>query len=219
MGKGLESIPPGSNETSILNVAYNHLQVLPAYVFHNNSYKNLKKILVHENNINQVSLYAFRGMKALRYVDMSNNNITILDPYTFKSNGRLQKLVLVQNSISFDRLQTFLVSHSLETLVLSSNKIDQIYELTFMGIPNLKNLMLNNNALIYLESNSFKPLKLHYLNLANTGVYRLSENMFGQLPRMVNLEGTSLAKPFVPPLRQVTEEGLANLIKIDKYLY
>lgn len=220
MGLGLNRIPPGRPETQVLNIAYNHIERLPEYIFVNNSYRNLKKLFLHENKISNISMHAFRGLKFLRIVDMSDNRISAIDPYTFKSNPRLQKLILVRNHISFDRLQTFLVSHSIETLILSNNRIDQIHELTFLGVPNLKNLILNNNALTYMATNSFKMLhKLHYLSLANTGVYRLSENMFSQLPRIVNLENTPLANRFSPALRRVTDDGLANLIKIDRYLY
>lgn len=220
MGLGLEEIPAGSPEVQVLNVAYNRITTLPDFVFINNTYRNLKTILIHENKINTISTNAFRGLRLLKMVDISDNNISTIDPYTFKTNFRLQKLILVRNSVSFDRLQTFIISHSLETLILSNNRITQIHELTFMGVPNLKNLILNNNILTYVAPNSFKNLnKLYYLSLANTGVYRLSENMFGQLPRKVNLESTPLANRFDPPLEKITERGLENLIRIDKYLY
>lgn len=220
MGLGLDRIPAGNPDIQVLNVAYNHISTLPDFVFFNSSYRGLRTILVHENKINTIGTFAFRGLRLVRMIDLSDNNISTIDPYTFKTNIRLQKLILVRNSVSFDRLQTFIISHSLETLLLSHNRITQIHELTFMGVPNLKNLVLNNNALSYVAPNSFKNLnKLYYLSLANTGVYRLSENMFGQLPRKVNLESTPLANRFDPPLQKITERGLANLIRIDKYLY
>lgn len=220
MGLGLEKIPGGTPDVQVLNVAYNRISTLPDFVFYNNSYRGLKDLMVHENKITTVGAYAFRGLRLLKTVDMSDNNISTIDPYTFKTNTRLQRLMLVRNVIAFDRLQTFLISHSLETLVLSRNRITQIHELTFMGLPNLKNLVLNDNSLSHVAPNSFKSLsRLHYLSLANTGVYRLSESMFGQLPRMVNLEGTPLANRFDPPLEKIGEQGLENLIRIDKYLY
>lgn len=219
-GLDLQFIPTGTPEVEILNVSYNTIEKLPDYVFHNSSYERLKKILIYQNKINEISNLAFRGLKHLKMVDLSDNNLTTLDPYTFRTNTNLEKLVLINNNIRFDRLQIFLVSQSLETLILSNNQIDQIYEVTFLGVPNLLNLFLNGNDLIYISPNSFKTLtNLNYLSLSNTGIHRLSQNMFGNsLPAMVNLEGTPLATKFDPPLKKVMEESLEKLMRIDKLL-
>jgi Leucine-rich repeat (LRR) protein len=221
MGRGIQEIPLGNTETKILNLGYNQIISLPEFVFHNKSYKSLTKIELHQNRICTIHLTAFRGLRQLASVILSDNNITSLDPYIFKHNPRLEKIDFSRNKISFNRLRVFLVSQTLESLIVSQNRIEQIYELTFIGVPNLKNLILDGNILSIIAPNSFKSLnKLQYLSLTNTGVYRLSESMFNNnLPRIIDLQETPLAKRFDPPLKKITNNAVRNLINMDQYIF
>lgn len=214
--KGMESIPEGYPEVITLNVAYNRIDHLPNFIFYDNNYTNVRKIILQENKISNISVNAFKDIRYLNEIDFSNNLINQIDPYTFKWNNDLKKIILINNQISFGRRQTFILSYSLEHLVLSSNKIDQIYELNFLGVPNLRSLFLNDNDIIKIAPNSFRMLsKLRYLSLANTGVYRVSVSMFSQIPRTLNLEGTPLAERFDPPLTKVTGESVVRLLDLS----
>ncbi|KAF2879098.1 hypothetical protein ILUMI_27075 [Ignelater luminosus] len=219
MYMGLEGIPEGYPEVHTLNLGYNNIDQLSAFVFWNNSYTGVRKLYLQQNRIHHVSVNAFKGIRQVRQIDLSDNLITDFDPYTFKSNNRLQKLIVMNNLITFNRLQTFLLSHSIEYLVLSNNKIDQIYEMTFLGVPNLKSLVLNDNEIFGVSPNSFRTLdKLHYLSLANTGVHRLGESMFSRIPRTLNIEGTPLGLRFEPPLKKVTGESVARLLSLSRLM-
>lgn len=99
MSMGLKEIPIGSPEIKSINLAYNHLDCLPASVFSNNLYKALRQIELSNNKISNISEYAFVHLAHLRYVDLSYNNITALDSFTFKANPNLRKLDLSFNKI------------------------------------------------------------------------------------------------------------------------
>lgn len=221
MGQGLESIPHGSNEIQLLNLAYNHLSSLPEYIFTNSSYKSLTTIDLSQNKINTIHPTAFRGLKNLSTVILTDNNVTSLDVYSFRYNLKLTKLDLSRNRLNFNRLRVFLVSQNLETLILKENRIEQIYELTFLGLPNLKYLNMDGNLLFMIAQNSFRSLnKLQYLSLANTGVYRLSQSMFGNnLPRIIDLEETPLSKRFDPPLKKINNNAVKSLMNLDKHIF
>ncbi|KAF5277468.1 hypothetical protein FQR65_LT03805 [Abscondita terminalis] len=215
MSRGFALIPKGSETVEYLDLSYNNIGILSEYVFWNNSYINVQKVLLHQNRIKNISANAFKGIRKIREVDLSDNLITSIDPYLFKSNTRLQRLIIMNNSIKFNRVQTFILSSSLQYLVLSNNNIDQIYEVTFLGVPNLRSLNLNDNNVFRIAPNGFRTLnKLHYLSLANTGVYRLGTSMFSQTPQIVNLDGTPLSKRFEPPLKKITGDSVKRLIRL-----
>nr|CAH7752638.1 unnamed protein product [Callosobruchus chinensis] len=220
MGKGLQEIPLGSHNLKTINFGYNRIPSLGPYVFYYNGYLSLTKIELCQNKIFNVSQKAFKELAQLKMVDLSGNNLTSLEVSTFKSNTKLVKLDLSQNKISFTPFKPFLNSATLETLVLSSNKVDQIYEATFSKLPKLRNLMLNDNSIFFIEQNGFAHLRcLQYLSLANTGVFRLSETMFrnDSYPKIIDLSDTPLANKFDPPLKKVKNNGVANLLTLDRY--
>ncbi|CAH2001562.1 unnamed protein product [Acanthoscelides obtectus] len=220
MGKGLREIPLGSHNLESINFGYNRIPSLGPYVFYYNGYLSLTKIELCQNKIFNVSQNAFKELSQLKMVDLSGNNLTSLEVNTFKSNTKLVKLDLSQNKIGFIPFKLFLNSATLETLVLSSNKVDHIYEATFSKLPKLRNLMLNDNTIFFIDQNAFTHLRcLQYLSLASTGVFRLSENMFrnDSYPKIIDLSDTPLANKFDPPLKKVKNNGVANLLTLDRY--
>ncbi|VEN38362.1 unnamed protein product [Callosobruchus maculatus] len=213
-------IPLGSHNLKTINFGYNRIPSLGPYVFYYNGYLSLTKIELCQNKIFNVSQKAFKELAQLKMVDLSGNNLTSLEVSTFKSNTKMVKLDLSQNKISFTPFKPFLNSATLETLLLSSNKVDQIYEATFSKLPKLRNLMLNDNSIFFIEQNGFAHLKcLQYLSLANTGVFRLGETMFrnDSYPKIIDLSDTPLANKFDPPLKKVKNNGVANLLTLDRY--
>ncbi|KAJ8957574.1 hypothetical protein NQ318_020614 [Aromia moschata] len=220
MGLGLEKIPQGAQHVKYINFAYNRISLLPPYVFHHNNYRGLHKIELYQNKISNVSQRAFRELRQLKIVDLSGNNITSIEPSTFKSNTKLEKLDLSNNKMNFFPYKPILNSQSLEILILADNRIEQIFEVTFSKLPKLRNLMMDNNIIYLIEPNSFATLKsLVCLSLANTGVFRLREDMFKNqtYPRIIDLTDTPLANKFDPPLRKVKNNAVVNLINIDRY--
>lgn len=220
MGKGLDTIPPGSPYMMSINFSYNRIRSLPSYGFYFLGYKALHKIELSQNNIAVVSQKAFKELFLLRTVDLSGNNITVLETSTFKTNLKLEKLDLSDNKISFHSHKPFLNSLSLETLILSNNKIDQIYTNTFHKLPKLRNLMINSNFIFAIDVSAFAPLRqLQTLSLADTGLDRLSASLFmnNTYPRVIDLRNTPLANKFNPPLRIVKNSGVISLINIDNY--
>lgn len=213
MNKNLHKIPTGNDNITILNVAYNNIEELPSLIFYNNSYKNVRKLLLQNNRINNISDDAFRGLDELKTIDCSDNKITTLDPYVFKHNNKLDKVILINNHIKFHRLQPFLMSRTIDTLILTSNNITEIYEITFLGLPNIKRLFLNENNLKVISSYSFARLKnFNYLSLANTLIYELKEDMFNEIPTTIDLEGTPLSRTFNPPLDKVKGISVLQLL-------
>ncbi|XP_023025648.1 uncharacterized protein isoform X1 [Leptinotarsa decemlineata] len=220
MGVGLEKIPQGSYHVRSINFGYNRIRELPSAIFFTMGYKSLRRIELCQNKISMINQRAFRELRHLKIIDLSGNNISGIEIGTFKCNPRLEKLDLSLNKIGFHPDKPFLNSPSLETLILTDNKIEQIYELTFYKLPKLRNLMMDNNIIFSIEAKSFVPLvHLHYLSLAHTGVYRLSETMFKNetYPRIIDVTDTPLSNKFYPPLKKVRNEGVAELINIDSY--
>ncbi|XP_028135550.1 leucine-rich repeats and immunoglobulin-like domains protein 1 [Diabrotica virgifera virgifera] len=221
MGKGLTSIPKGGPTVRSVNYGYNNIFNLSANVFSYNGFAVLDRIQLSHNQITIIHQKAFRHLNYLKVVDLSGNNLTILDVNTFKTNVNLEKLDLTTNKIRF-RNRPFLKSASLTTLILSDNRIEQIFELNFTKLPKLRNLVLNSNVMFVIADHSFQHLtNLVYLSLANSGVYRLSDEMFknGSYPKIIDVTDTPLASKFNPPLRKVKNEGVVDLINIDKYSY
>ncbi|XP_056634893.1 leucine-rich repeats and immunoglobulin-like domains protein sma-10 [Diorhabda sublineata] len=219
MGKSLTSIPRGAPHVKAVNYGYNIFYSLPQYAFSFNNFVLLERIQLHHNQLTSIHRKAFRQLDQLKSVDLSGNNLTTLDLYTFKTNTNLEKLDLTSNKIRF-RNKPFLYSTSLVTLILSDNRIEQIFVNNFSKLPKLRNLVLNSNVIFFIADCSFAPLKdLVYLSLAHTGVYRLSTEMFSNssYPRIIDVTDSPLATKFNPPLRKVKNEGVRDLINIDKY--
>lgn len=219
MGTKLTTIPVGSNTVHILNIAYNEIENVTNYIFFDNYYTSVRSIDLSQNRINNVGIFAFAGLKYVKSIDLSDNFIQSLPHDAFKSNFRLHRLTLMNNFISFDKHRTFLTSNAIETLILSNNRIEEIYDQTFTGLSKLKRLILSDNDLTSISRQSFRTLtRLSYLNLANTGVHRLKETMFGNTPNMINVENTPLAKKFHPNLTVLRDNAVKNLLHIDQYL-
>lgn len=219
MDRGLTSIPQGSASIRMVNFGFNKITDLPPFVFAYKGFVDLQTIHLRRNQITTVSKRAFKDLKQLKDLYLQENNVTGLELNTFKSNFKLRKLDLSGNRIRF-RNRPFLYSNSLETLILSDNRIDQIFEVTFNKLPNLRYLVMNSNVLFSIPDGSFVPIKkLEYLALAHTGVYKLSEEMFknGSYPKIIDLTDSPLASMFNPPLTKVKNEGVIDLISIDKY--
>lgn len=221
MGKGIQEIPSGDIQIRTLNLGYNHLENLPAFVFYNNSYKSLHRIELSHNKINNVSEFAFQELKQLKFIDLSYNNLRTIVDKTFTTNNRLERLDLSGNHIEFTENEAFLLSHSLHILILSNNNIEHIFEFNLIGLPNLKHLILDNNKVSIIEPRSFTPLKgLQYLSLSNTDVQNLTETMFSmnKLPRILDLTDTPLGNTFNPPLKKIRDSAVKAIISFNNYL-
>lgn len=222
MGRGLQQIPPGNTQVKTLNLAYNHLERLPGYLFYENSYKALQRIEMSHNRITNVSEYAFHELKQLKFVDLSYNRLKTVVDRTFTANTRLERLDLSGNRIAFIRNEPILLSHSLHILILSSNKIEHIFEFSFIGLPNLKHLILDNNQkLTKIGPRSFTTVRdIQYLSLAYTEVQNITESMFAvnKLPRILDLTDTPLGNSFNPPLGKIRDSAVKKIIDFNNYL-
>lgn len=218
MSMGLKEIPVGSPRIKTINLAYNNLDCLPAFVFSNKLYRALTKIELSNNYINNISEFAFVHLTHLTYVDLSNNNISSLDSFTFKSNTNLRKLDLSFNKIHFEHGHLFLKQANLEILILSNNEIGQIFEINFARLPNLKHLYLDHNPLKKIAYRSFMPHKrIETLSLGYTEIDHLTMRIFNNVPRILDITGTPLAQKFTPPLGIVLNEAVEKVLNIDEF--
>lgn len=113
------------------------------------------------NNINNISPFAFRSMQNLRHLNLSGNRIPKEKLLLLNGNNNLQTLIINNNNDTFDCndnsentldntekiLKEYEIFPSLEHLHLCNNQLRNIEVPFYIAMPILTHLHLSNNSL------------------------------------------------------------------------
>ncbi|CAH0590048.1 unnamed protein product [Chrysodeixis includens] len=131
----------------------------------------LYSLILHSNNISDISLIDLSHQSELQSLDFSRNSIEELHASSLLLPASLESLDLTRNRIQRIGPSTFVKFSRLRTLRLSVNYLTEIEYGMFQGLSSLKNLDLSYNRIKVLESKFFLDLKcLQHLSVRSNGI-------------------------------------------------
>lgn len=138
--------------------------------------RNLRRLDLSQNNLQEVSKMAFNGLDYLVYLNVSHN--THLTPFPvdlFHPMARLHILDLSNTGIEKLSGDIFANLLQLRVIRLASNHIQEIEESTFFNLRNLTEVDLSNNKIMTIKPGSFvnvMSLKRLYLRRNNLNSFK-----------------------------------------------
>ena len=156
-------------------------------LFCKNKFPNLFKLVLKNNDINELNIFHNLNTSKLKHLDLSANNISSLSPLTDLNFPRLEKLVLSKNHIKDISYLKNIKAPLLRDLDLSVNQIENINVLEYSSWPHLKSLDLSYNKITSVEV--FKTASfpvLEYFNL-NTNSIKNFEPLTTNIPKIMIL--------------------------------
>ncbi len=171
--KGLIVIPEGiDQETQLLDMSDNNLQVLPKETFVRAALLDLQKVYLRNCSIGQIDDRALLGLSNVVDLDLSRNLLTSVPSSIFEDVRNLRNLSLAHNPIQKIDASAFRHVTSLTKLDLSHCRIAVIATRAFEGIEFLELLRLNNNRLRELKLATIDALSgLHGIELHDNPWY------------------------------------------------
>lgn len=88
--------------------------------------EKLEKLLLNDNEIEEIDVKLFDGLKNLKSLWMHNIKLKRIDPNTFKGLDKLEKLLLSQNQLEEIDYRLFESLSNLRELWLHKNKLKRI---------------------------------------------------------------------------------------------
>lgn len=166
MDRALITIPEGINqETQVLNMSGNNLQILSREMFLRAGLVNLQRIFLRSCRIGQIDGLAFSGITNLIELDLSHNLLTSVPSETFQDIPFLRDLVLSHNPIQKIDSRAFKAAPGLVKLDLSECELQMVAPMAFEGLE-LHELKLSGNRLSELRVQTVETLgKLHGIEL------------------------------------------------------
>ena len=156
-------------------------------LFCKNKFVNLVKLILKNNDINELNIFHNLDMTKIKHLDLSSNNISSLSPLADLNFPKLEKLVLSKNRIKDISYLKNIKAPILRDLDLSTNQIENINVLEYSSWPYLKSFDLSYNQINSVEV--FKTASfpvLEYFNL-NTNSIRNMEPLTTNIPKVVIL--------------------------------
>ncbi len=165
--RGLITIPSGiENDTQVLDVSGNDLQVLERDAFQKPLLNALQKLYLRSCRLGQIDKYAFRGLQNLIEIDLSNNLLTHVPSQAFEYVPYLRNISLAHNPIQKVEAFAFQLLPQLTKLDLSQCEIQSVRAKAFDKLDILDSLKLNDNRLRELPTDTLQSLrKLHHVEL------------------------------------------------------
>ncbi|KMR03413.1 leucine-rich repeat-containing protein 15 [Lasius niger] len=142
------------------------------------------------NNISDISPFAFRSMRNLRYLNLSGNKIPRQKLLLLNGNNNLQTLIINDNSDSDVSNAEFLMEHetfqNLEHLQLCNNQLRNFRMPFYIAMHSLSHLHLSNNS-ISSSSAVFDniPATLTHLNLNRNLIDRVERDKLRYLQELL----------------------------------
>uniref|UniRef100_A0A224XD61 Putative gpcr class b orphan receptor 1 n=1 Tax=Panstrongylus lignarius TaxID=156445 RepID=A0A224XD61_9HEMI len=197
----------GMDRLQILDLSHNHISRINVRQFSN--LWNLRILDLSYNELSTIPGESFVNTKLERLI-LKHNRISVIPPQAFYEIGKsLHHLDLSNNMIEHLEKDVFSYVNSLTNLNLCSNYLSQLHDQVFMYLDNLLNLQLCNNKLARNFEAIDKTKRLHYLNLANTGIKEMPNLQLSQLIHL-NISGNNISQ-----LQQGFLLGLPNLRQLD----
>ncbi|KAG5318957.1 LRC15 protein, partial [Pseudoatta argentina] len=234
----LNSCPPHSHVFSFSNVG---LQKIGRDFINSNDVVSLS---LDNNNINDISPFAFRKMQNLKYLDLSGNNISKEKLLLPRSNN-LQTLIIDNNRDSHDpvteALKEYEVFQNLKHLHLCNSQLRNFQIHFYMATPILTHLYLNNNGIsssdavfdnipatlthLYLNKNvidQVKQGKLRHLqelsmndNVITQACFEKCEDKSISLKGAAEMQYLSLARNLISEITSDAFSDTSRLLKLD----
>ncbi|XP_028596421.1 leucine-rich repeat-containing protein 38 [Podarcis muralis] len=142
--QGLPRVPsPFPLDVRKLLIADNNIQEIPGdfFIF----YSDLVYLDFRNNSIATLQDGTFSSSSKLVYLDLSYNNLTQLDAGIFKSAEKLIKLSLGNNNLAEVDEAAFESLKQLQVLELNDNNLQTLNVATFDALPNLRTIRLEGN--------------------------------------------------------------------------
>ncbi|XP_063422187.1 toll-like receptor 4 [Mytilus trossulus] len=191
------------NHTYLVNCSYEGLTNVPTDI---RSYKELKVILLSNNNISALKNGQFSGLHELNYLDLSNNHleelssemfIGIMNLKTLKLNyNRMYLGQIYENAFKFlENVQVFEMYGIYNDVLVE----DSSYPVSVLNLKNVTTLKLDgqNHGTFDEAFTKLKNLQNLYLSGMNgyCTINRIREDLFVNFPYLVKLD-LSLCKIF-----------------------
>lgn len=159
---------------NVLDLSANNIENLSIHVF--SGLKNLRELYMQRNRIHFIADPAFVGLIALYVIRLDGNNLHSLSPELFTDTKQLREIYVQNNSLNVLAPEIFTGLMHLTVLDLSKNQLtsEWINSLTFKGLMKLFTLDLSENQLTKIESTMFK-------DATNLQVLRLNDNHLRQI--------------------------------------
>lgn len=166
MDRALITIPEGiDQETQVLNMSGNNLQILSREMFLRAGLVNLQRVFLRSCRIGQIDDLAFSGITNLIELDLSHNLLTSIPSGTFRDIPFLRDLILSHNPIQKVDGRAFKGAPGLVKLDLSECELQMVAPMAFEGLE-LHELKLSGNRLSELRVQTVETLgKLHGIEL------------------------------------------------------
>nr|CAI5850617.1 unnamed protein product [Callosobruchus analis] len=135
----------------------------------------MEKLILNNNQIRDISLGAFVGIRKIRVLDMENT-VTELHPFVFQELHLLEEMNLKHSKLTALEEGVFEGLHNLRILDLSYNKLSSISNRTFAPLVHLESLNLEYNeiqkvhTIEFYQVNSLLSLNLHHNHIRNASV-------------------------------------------------
>lgn len=164
--RNLTNLPKGAREeTQVLDLSNNNLDILESKVFQELHLVNLQKLFISKSGLYEISDEAFVGLRGLVELDLNNNKITKVPSVALSSCPDLMKLILNKNGIRIIEKNAFQHLSQLASLELSNCEINNIEKGAFNGLKSLEKLRLNGNKLKFIPELTL-PLRTDLRDLA-----------------------------------------------------
>ncbi|KAH8343322.1 hypothetical protein KR059_008305 [Drosophila kikkawai] len=155
----------------------------------------LQELILNDNQLEQLDVNAFRGLRGLLELELSGNKLTSIGQDTFQPLNQLRILNLSRNSIGalrpnvFGAVQNFVLN--LQQLNLSGNRIRLLFDNQFRVLARLQVLDMSRNSISSLSPGHFVGLGLlRKLYLQNNDILEIKSDTFSAL---VNLDTLDLS--------------------------
>ncbi|KAF5295007.1 hypothetical protein FQA39_LY13317, partial [Lamprigera yunnana] len=181
------------------------LESLPAQV------KNLvlRQCLITE--LHQQSFYKLQSLNSL-YLD--NNELSIFPANLFSKRNELTTLVARRNLLTYIDINAFKYLTHLIELDLSYNRLTDVQRQMLEPLINLEILYLNANNIQSMYVDTFPPMSLITLSLAENQLENLEVDIFSSAPTLKNL---FLSNNDIRQLNNGVFRNLDNLVSLNLY--
>lgn len=183
---GVDAFWPMNNLITLI-LSDNAISVLDLFAFRN--LHKLTTLAIDNNRLDKVPSTQLASLRSLITLNLSRNSIRTVDQDAFSTLMRLDYLDLSHNSISNLSVNAFRGLRNLTTLDLAHNSINSISEGTFQQLMNLKTLSLSYNAISHLLPIAFSgTTRLSNLALDHNWITSLPSHFTSMTPALVTLD-------------------------------
>ncbi|KAL2716374.1 peroxidasin [Vespula squamosa] len=146
MFQKLNRVPRVPTNTTVLDVRFNNIAELRVGTFH--GLKHLHTLLLNDNHIKHIPANAFEGAPNLRILYLYKNRIEDISANAFAHLPKLEQLYLHYNRLTDIGKGTFNNLPSLERLFLHNNMLQRLPADAFQNVGPMTRLRLDSNELV-----------------------------------------------------------------------